>query len=264
MRFVVLLALSVGALALCASCATTKVAKSDLKAEDAAALSAMDYTEWKYITTTYVNDHGKVDYVKLLADRAHLDKFMTLIAIVGPSTRPELFKTTEDKLAYYIDAYNACTMFNVINRYPKIQQVVDDQLSFFVTTKFKVDGGETSLYDLENKTVRPTFHDPRVHFALNCASGGCPQLPNEPFLPATVQAQLDREKNKFLHETRNVTIEDGKIVLSNIFDWYKDDFNAGDPVAWIRAQAPDLNLPDVKTFEIRKYDWALNDSNRVK
>lgn len=251
------------AVLLAAGCATTKVAVSDLTAADVKALTAFDYAEWTFITTTYVNDKGAVDYPKLLADRARLDRFVALLALVGPTTRPELFASAEQKLAYYINAYNALTMFNVVNRYPTIQQVVDNQLSFFVTTKFKLDGAETNLYDLENKTVRPTFQDSRVHFALNCASGGCPVLPNEPFLPETLQAQLDRERTEFLHESRNVAVENGKVVLSNIFDWYKDDFGP-DPVAWIRTQAPDLNLPETKDYEIRPYDWALNDSTRVK
>ena len=229
------------------ACTTTQVAKSDVSAAAVKALTAFDYSEWTKITTTLVDDKGKVDYLKLQADRTGLDRFVATLALAG--------------LAYYINAYNSLTMFNVINRYPAIKSVTDDQLSFFVTTKFKIDGEEFSLYDIENTLVRPVFQDARVHFALNCASGGCPILPNEPFLPETVQAQLDRERTEFTHETRNVAIVDGKIVLSNIFDWYKADFGA-DPVAWIRAQAPDLNLPDTKAFEIRPYDWALNDQNR--
>ncbi len=247
--------------AIAASCATTQVAQSDVSDADVKALTAFDYPDWTSITTTLVNDQGKVDYAKLKAGRGQLDHFVATLALVGPKTRPDLFATKESQLAYYINAYNALTMFNVINRYPAIKSVTEDQLSFFVTTKFKLDGGETSLYDLENKIVRPTFKDPRVHFALNCASGGCPRLPNEPFLAGTVQAQLDRERNEFLHETRNVAVEGGKVVLSNIFDWYKADFG-DDPIAWIHAQAPDLSLPETKSYEIRPYDWALNDQNR--
>lgn len=242
------------------ACTTTKAAVSDLKADDVRALTAFDYSDWTFVTTTYVNGTGKVDYARLLKERTRLDRFVSLIAIAGPTTRPELFTTKEQKLAFYINAYNALTMFNVLNRYPAIKSVTDDQLSFFVTTKFPLDGGEYNLYDVENKLVRPVFKDPRVHFALNCASGGCPILPNEPFLPETLEAQLDRERTEFVHEARNVSVEGGKVVVSNIFDWYKDDF--GDVLGWIRTQAPDLNLPAGDKYEIRPYDWALNDQNR--
>jgi hypothetical protein len=249
------------ALVLAAGCGKTVTSNVKVDEKAIAQATAFDYAAWTKVTTTYVDGKGEVDYARLLKERAPLDEFVALLAAVGPKSRPDLFKTKEDQLAYYVNAYNAFTMFNVLSRYPAIKSVVDDQLSFFVTTKFKLDGEEINLYDLENKVVRP-FGDPRVHFALNCASGGCPVLPNEPFLPATLDAQLEREKTEFLHEQRNVAMEGGKLVVSNIFDWYKDDFKPT-PVAWIKAQAPDLNIPaDVSGYEIRPYDWALNDQGR--
>ena len=243
-----------------------KTVTSNVKVDEGALAkaTAFDYADWTTVTTQYVDGEGKVDYARLKAERGPLDRFVATLAAVGPKTRPDLFPTKNDQLAYYINAYNAFTMFNVIERYP-IASVNPDtagQISFFVATKFKMDGEEINLLDLENKVVRPQFKDPRAHFALNCASGGCPVLPNEPFLPATLDAQLDRETNEFLHEPRNVTMENGKLVVSNIFDWYKDDFQPS-VVEWIRAKAPDLNIPaDVKTYEVRPYDWALNDQKR--
>lgn len=252
-------------LAVLLSCGCGKTVTSSAKVDEAAIAKAtsFDYADWTTVTTTYVDADGLVDYARLKKERDALDRFVALLGAVGPKSRPDLFKTKQEQLAYYINAYNAFTMFNVIERYP-IKSVNPDtpgQISFFVTTKFKMDGDEINLLDLENKVVRPTFNDPRAHFALNCASGGCPKLPNEPFLPETLDAQLDRETTEFLHEARNVTVENGKVVLSNIFDWYKDDF-APNPVAWIKAQAPDLNLPDTSSYEIRPYDWALNDQSK--
>jgi hypothetical protein len=245
-----------------AACGKTVESTAKVDKAAIAKATAFDYADWTKVTTTYVNAEGKVDYAKLLKERQPLDSFVALIAEVGPKTRPDLFKTKQDQLAYYINAYNALTMFNVLSRYPAIKSVDDEKVSFFVTTKFKLDGAEVNLLDLENQIVRPTFKDPRAHFALNCASIGCPKLPNEPFLPETLDAQLDRETNEFLHESRNVAMEGGKLVISNIFDWYKVDFEPN-PVAWIRAKAPDLNIPaDVVAFEIRPYDWGLNDSGR--
>jgi hypothetical protein len=135
--------------------------------------------------------------------------------------------------------------------------VLDDQLASFVTTKFRLDGGTTNLHDLENKHIRPTFGEPRVHFALNCASVGCPSLPAVPFTGADLEAELVRETTRFVRDPRHVAVEDGVVVLSAIFDWYKEDFG-GDPVGWIRAQAPGLGLPDTTRYRVRPYDWALN------
>lgn len=246
---------------LCAACGGVVKSNVSLDTEKLAAMTAVDYAGWTAVLKTYVDDKGEVDYPRLKADRGGLDAFVAQIAAVGPKTRPALFKTREDQLAYYINAYNALTMFNVINRYPEIQSVIDSKLSFFVTTKFLLDGEETSLYALENDLIRPTFNEPRVHFALNCASAGCPVLPAEPFLPATLEAQLARETGKFVHESRNVAVEGGKIVLSEIFNWYAEDFPPS-PVAWIRTVAPDLTLPEGAEVTHRPYGWALNDQTR--
>lgn len=249
-------------LALALSCVNT--ARPDVTLDEEALKRAdrFDYADWSYVVTTYVNAHGRVDYPALKQDRARLDRFVATLGKVGPETRPELFSTKEAKLAYYINAYNALTMFNVINRYPEIQTVTDKKINFFVLTKFELDGAEVNLYDLENKIIRPRFQDPRIHFALNCASAGCPVLPNEIFDPERLDEQLDRETAKFLHEKRNVAVEGGKIVLSEIFKWYAEDF-APDPVSWIRAYAPDLVLPEGTEVTHRPYDWALNDQTRA-
>lgn len=246
---------------LCAACGGVVKPKVSLPAEKLAAMTAVDYSGWTQLLATHVDDKGEVDYPKLKANRTALDTFVAQIGAVGPKTRPELFKTREAKLAYYINAYNALTLFNVINRYPEIQSVVDSKLSFFLSTEFVLDGQEISLYALENDLIRPTFEEPRVHFALNCASAGCPVLPAQPFLPDTLEAQLAAETQAFLHEKRNVAVEGGKIVLSEIFKWYAEDFSPS-PVAWIRAQAPDLSLPEKAEVTHRPYDWALNDQTR--
>jgi Protein of unknown function, DUF547 len=240
-----------------ASC--TAVAEPDTKLDAAAvsALKSFSYADWTDVLAKHVDDQGRVDYAQLKAARAPLDRFVSLLGQAGPKTRPQWFPTKEHRLAYYVNAYNALTMFNVLNRLPALKSVDDEKVSFFVTTTFMLDGAPVSLQALENKMIRPTFQDPRVHFALNCASGGCPQLPRTPFLPDTLNAQLDRETQKFLHETRNVERKGERVLISSIFDWYKEDFGA-DPVAWIRRTAPDLAIPPGAAYDVRPYDWSLN------
>lgn len=258
MQPILLAALVVG----CSACGGVVKPKTSIPDAELKALTAFDYSGWTTLLKTYVNDKGQVDYPKLKANREPLDRFVSQIGAVGPKTRPELFKTDADKLAYYINAYNALTMFNVVNRYPEIKSVIDSKVDFFVLTDFLVDGEPLDLYGLENDVVRKQFNEPRIHFALNCASVGCPQLPAEPFLPATLEAQLKRETDKFLHETRNVELKDGKVIISEILKWYAEDFKPS-PLAWIRKTAPDLNLPENAPVSHRAYDWALNDSTRL-
>ena len=252
----VLLAVT-AAVALTTGCFSTIKSQEKLDTQSIASWTQFDYTDWIMILKTYVNEIGKVNYAALKANRKPLDRFVSLLGSVGPKTRPDLFKSRNDKLAYYINAYNALTMFNVINRLPKMKSVNDDIKSFFYFTEFPLDGRSLSLYNLENKLIRPEFNEPRIHFALNCASIGCPQLPNTAFLPKTLDEQLARETQKFLHEARNVNVEEGWLVLSTIFKWYKEDFPPS-VIKWINKEAPDLKLLDDAAVKYRAYDWTLN------
>ena len=243
--------------ALLTGCFSTVRSTQTISQSAVAKLQSFDYTKWTKLLKEHVDQSGRVDYGNLKANRAGLDSFVALLGAVGPTTKPGLFPTREDKLAYYINAYNALTMFNVINRLPKLKSVIDDKNSFFYFTEFLLDGQKISLYNLENKLIRPTFNEPRIHFALNCASVGCPQLPAVPFLPKTLEKQLAAETTKFLHEKRNVSVENGQIVISHIFKWYKVDFPPSAP-AWIQSQAKDIKLPAGAAVTYRPYDWALN------
>jgi hypothetical protein len=117
--------------------------------------------------------------------------------------------------------------------------------------------------------IRPTFKDGRVHMALNCASGGCPQLPQHAFLPNTLDAQLDQETRKFANEQRNVDLDATKktLRLSHIFDWYKEDFGKQPDkvISWINKwRGPEAQLPVDAKIEYVDYDWTLNDVNLLK
>ena len=243
-------------LLLVAGCGTVLHSAAALDTTQVQALEAFDYSDWTAVLESHVDDQGRVNYEALLAAREPLDRFVALVGAAGPKTRPELFPTPEHKLAYYVNAYNACTLFNVLHAWP-LESVNDSSVTFFMLTKFKIDGEELSLYALENDVVRPRFKEPRAHFALNCASAGCPRLPNEPFLPESLEAQLARETERFLHEARNVSREGDAVVLSQIFEWYADDFSPS-PLAWIASHAPDLGLSVDADVEHRPYDWSLN------
>ena len=238
-------------------CFSTATSTQKVTVTETRALKAFDYGDWQNILRSHVDGNGRVDYAALKADRVQLDRFVALLAAVGPNTRPDLFTTSEQKLAYYINAYNAFTMFNVINRLPSMTSVNDDIKSFFYFTEFLMDGDQISLYNLENKVIRKEFTEPRIHFALNCASVGCPQLPAEAFLPDTLESQLARETTRFLKETRNVTVENGTIVLSQIFEWYAVDFPPS-PAEWVKTQDESITFPEGAPVKYRPYDWSLN------
>ena len=109
---------------------------------------------------------------------------------------------------------------------PSPSQIIKPRAGFFFLQRVEVGGRRLSLYTLENRIVRARFDEPRIHFALNCASVGCPSLPPEAFVPERLEQQLARETARFLSEERNVAVDlDARIVrLSSIFDWYDVDF----------------------------------------
>ena len=204
-----------------------------------------------------MNSKGQVNYRALKAGRTDLDAFIGLIARVGPKSRPEFFPTRSHRLAYYINAYNALTIFNVINRMPGLKRVIDEKINFFYFTEFLLDGEAISLYRLENDIIRPQFNEPRIHFALNCASLGCPQLPTQPFLAGKLHDQLSAETSKFLQDRRNLSIENQQIIISEIFKWYSEDFRPN-PIAWIKKTIPSLQLSAGMPVTYGAYDWQLN------
>ena len=230
----------------------------------------------------YVNDQGRVDYTGLKADKKDLDLFIAYVGAYGPKTSPDLFPTNLDKQAYYINAYNAFVMSNVLSRYPIDPPNIDKiKINFFVSTKFKMDGDAINLNNLETDIVRPVFKDPRNHFALNCGARGCPQLPQEAFTPERLDEQLDREAKKFVSEERNVRLDGSTVYVSDIVcSFYPDDFvdyekskgtKLSDDkkesrkqaiVTYInRYRAEGQALPDPATLTMKciPYNWTPND-----
>ncbi|MEM9017672.1 MAG: DUF547 domain-containing protein [Verrucomicrobiota bacterium] len=228
----------------------------------------------------HVSPRGRVDYVSLKSNPEQLDAFYAQIATYSPDSHPQFFPDREDRLAYWINAYNATVLRTVIEHYP-IESVADvetpfylpDKSGFFLLQRLTYGGAATSLYFLENNVIRKRFNDPRIHFALNCASIGCPELPRTPFLPKTLDKQLDFETRKFVNDPRQVRFDPktNTLWLSSIFKWFRSDFTRSpgkdEPVDLAnyvrhylhpakRAQLDSLG-PDPK-IGFLAYDWSLN------
>ncbi len=257
---------AVAALVAAAPAARAGTVKPDASALASAAVP-FPFAAWDKLLKRYVDDKGRVDYEAI--DKGELEKVFAAVAASSPKKNPDQYATKNAAQAYYIDAYNVLAWKNLLGRLPKLKNVDSEKLSFFYFTKFLVGGEELNLYDLENKVIRPTFKDARVHFALNCASGGCPMLPAEAFTPEKVDAQLSREAKRFCNEKRNVDLDPAtkKLKLSHIFDWYKDDFGKepAKVIAWINNfRAADAKLPTDAKIEYVDYDWTLNDVRLLK
>lgn len=237
----------------------------------------------------FVDEQGRVDYAALKNDPHDLDRYYFLIASDSPDSHPDLFPTMQSKLAYWLNAYNTAVIKTVLTYYP-ISSVEDirpplalfflpDKSGFFLFQQVTFGNKMISLYAVEHQVIYARFVDPRVHFALNCASIGCPRLPRQAFSAEHLDEQLDHEARKFLSEERNFAIdhEEKTVWLSSIFDWYEGDF-----LQWYESRFPSKKaklldylalyvsperaeeLKRAARYQIRfvPYDWRLNDQRR--
>ena len=215
---------------------------------------------------------NRVDYTRWqasAADRATLDGYLGALAARQPSgmARNEAF-------AYWANLYNAATLKIVIDRYPvaSIRDIKSDT-SFFDVKGFigpwrtkiaTVEGRQVSLDDIEHGAMRPTFKDPRVHYAVNCASIGCPNLVPRAWRAETLDKDLDAAARAFVNHPRGAQVRpDGTLRVSSIYKWYKEDFGGTDAgvIDHVRRHAgPDLSakLRDGIRGLDDAYDWALN------
>jgi len=194
--------------------------------------SKFSYEDWNKVLGKFVDARGYVNYDALAKDRGDLDRFLLAIEKASPRSAPELFPAKNDQLAYWLNAYNAQVFKGVLARGPEKESVwkggIFSGYSFFVGMDIVLGGEKLNLKKLEDKTVREVFKDPRVHAALNCASKGCPRLPEVAFDPEKLDEQLDEGMRGFVAEARNVTIDDAAktVTLSKILDWFAGDFVA--------------------------------------
>jgi hypothetical protein len=213
-----------------------------------------------------VIDGGKasrVDYAGLAARRAELKRYLDAVSAV-PRSEFDGWSRAE-QMAFLINAYNAFTVEKILTRYPDIRSIWDFGKIFgnpFKDEFFSLFGRRASLDWIEHDTLRKTYREPRVHFALNCASVSCPMLRAEPYVGARLEAQLEDQARRFLSDSRRNRYRDGRLEVSKIFDWYKDDF---EPRNAYFARYADLLGADAAAVRAARitfvdYDWALNDS----
>ncbi len=222
---------------------------------------------WDRVLHAHGN-RGGMDYAALAADRGDLDAFLHSLA----AARPQAMEKRE-ALAFWIDAYNAVVVQHVLERYPGIRSVkkVD---GFFDSLTFPVAGAKVTLDAIEAKGR--ALGDPRIHFAVVCASTSCPDLRGEAYTGARLDEQLGDQVRSFLeneHKGLRYDAESNTVWLSSIFKWYAGDFTGGSTVVaffsrgaildWVTAHAP---KPIAATLETKHpsvsyldYDWSLND-----
>ena len=208
---------------------------------------------WNDLLTKHVSNNGDVDYKGFLKDKAKLKNYLDYMA----TNSPQANWSKKQKLVYYINLYNAGTVNLILDNYPT--KSIKDINKPWGKAIIKVGDKMYSLGDLEHKILRK-MNEPRIHFAINCASYSCPKLINKAFTTANVEKMLEEATFDFINDPKRNIISADKLKLSNIFKWYKKDFtDNGSLIDYIN---PYLKNPvDKKTsISYLKYDWSLNET----
>jgi len=214
---------------------------------------------WAAVLSRFVDGEGRIDFAGVAKDPADLETYVEYLSRVSPGSDPGRFPTRELQMAYLINAYNALAMFNAIRSGmpPDLHAV---RVRFFYRDHFLLGGGYISLYDLENKVIRP-LGDPRIHAALNCMAKGCPRLPREPFRAEILDAELQATTQYFFGEERNVRLDPEKktVRFNQILEFYRDDFLKKAPSLIAFANKYRIQpIPEDWKVEFLPYDWRLN------
>lgn len=228
---------------------------------------------WSNILKEFVQTRGnesRVDYARLKAKPSQLNEYITIIE--GTSqTEFENFSQNE-KLSFLINAYNALTVKLIVDHYP-VKSIKDLGGIFSSPWKkefFKLLGKKRTLDEIEHELIRPKFNEPRIHFALVCASIGCPPLRSEPFIADHIEKQLENSAVNFLKDSgkNKVDIKQGRLELSSIFKWYGEDFvkvygsvenYISTRITEVKQEQEAIRMKKL-TISFLPYDWNLNDS----
>ncbi len=223
------------------------------------------HAAWARVLATHVNERGEVDFEALAQDRADLDRYVRHVATVPLASLPDGVA----RLAQMVNAYNALSMYNVLQSGIPATHAGWAKVRFFYLRKLDIGGQAMSLYSFENDVIRPytrARNDPRVHFALNCSALSCPVLPRRPFAADTLDAELERQTRAFFAQPQNFRIDvaERTVWLSELLNFYPEDFVPRPAASLLDYANRHVPQPAPADFSVRftPYDWTIANSRR--
>lgn len=221
-----------------------------------------DHGTWTDLLQKHVDSKGDVDYKGFIEDSARLNDYLERLSANPPGEGA----TDDYGLAYWINAYNAYTVKLIIDNYPleSIQDLHPTLKIPGVNTVwhrkfFKIGGQEMSLDHIEHEILRKQYEEPRIHFAINCASVSCPPLLNEAYVPERIGEQLEQQARNFINNEAYNKITADRAEVSQIFNWFKKDFTENGSLIGYLNQYSDTKIKANATVENMNYDWGLNE-----
>lgn len=222
------------------------------------------FTKLLQNTVIYKGQASEVNYPKLKEQRAELEKYLGSLSAVTPAEFKS-FSPAQQK-AFLINAYNGFTLKLIIDNYPvkSIKKLGGLFSSPWKKKFFNLLGQECHLDRIEHEWLRPKFKDSRIHYAVNCASIGCPRLRNEAYRADSLDKQLNEQADVFFKDSsRNRIVPEKQLIeISKIFDWFEEDFKPSPKEYVIPYLTTDAAVrSNAKDFKLKftDYDWSLNE-----
>lgn len=210
---------------------------------------------WDELLQEHVADNGIVDYKSFKKDH---EKLLGYIYILNLAQKNHSFQSfsKEEKLAYWINAYNAMTIDLILRNYPV--KSIKDIKNPWKQKLWELGDKNYNLDDIEHQILRK-MDEPRIHFAIVCASVSCPKLRNEAYLGSKIDAQLSQATKTFLSDSTKNSISENNLELSKIFQWFSKDFKKDGSLIDFLNQYSEINISKDAKIKFKDYNWNLND-----
>lgn len=222
------------------------------EATNSEAIESIDHTLWNTLVSKYVSKEGTVNYKGFKKDEKALQTYLEVLQ----KNTPAASWSKNEKLAYWINAYNAFTVRLILDHYPlkSIKDIKDPWGKDFI-----VIGENTySLEDIEHKILRK-MNEPRIHFAINCASYSCPKLANKAYTTATLDQQLEAAAKNFVNDPSKNSISKDSIEISKIFSWFSGDFEEQGSIIDFLNTFSTIKIDKNAKVRYKSYNWNLNE-----
>jgi hypothetical protein len=215
-------------------------------------VKGIDHSTFDALLTANVSSSGKVDYQAIKDKVIILDKYLDYLS----QNVPKFSASKNEKLAFWINAYNASAIKLLVDNYP-VESIMDLYGGKAFDNKWLSMGDEKlSLNDIENNKIRAKFNEPRIHFAVNCAAKSCPPILNRAWTEVNIQAYLEVRAKTFINNSAYNKLSVGSVQISKIFEWYAKDFPE-DIVSYLNKYSNTQIDADAQVSYI-EYDWTLN------
>ena len=221
--------------------------------------SEVDHSKWTELLRDHVDSTGWVSYAGFKRDSVRLSDYLSELS----TNPPESNWSRNEKLAYWINAYNAFTIKLIVDHHP-VQSIKDIKKgipfinSVWDVSFFEIGGKKMNLNGIEHSILRKEFDEPRIHFAIVCASKSCPKLRDEAFVADRLEQQLQEQAVDFVNDTNKNDIEVEEIRISSIFKWFSKDFTQNGTIQDFIRPMSDRDFVTSAKVKYLDYDWSLN------